>query len=61
VSVNYRSDGAVGFFRGVVPNALKVAPGAAITFVVYEECMKAFKATPSADESLAVTTIPEAE
>jgi hypothetical protein len=30
-----------GFFRGVVPNALKVAPSAALTFLVYEEAMKA--------------------
>ena len=35
-----RKDGAVGFFRGAVPNALKVAPSSAITFLVYEECLK---------------------
>jgi hypothetical protein len=30
----------VGFFRGAVPNALRVAPSAALTFLVYEEMMK---------------------
>jgi hypothetical protein len=35
-----RSDGLRGFFRGVLPNALKVAPSAAITFFVYEELKK---------------------
>jgi hypothetical protein len=39
-----RSEGIRGFFRGVGPNALKVAPSAAITFVVYEETMKIFRA-----------------
>jgi len=36
----YRQEGPLGFFRGVVPNALKVAPSAALTFVVYEEVLK---------------------
>lgn len=36
----WRCEGLKGFFRGVVPNALKVAPSAAITFVIYEEMMK---------------------
>lgn len=39
----YRQDGIRSYFRGIVPNAIKVAPGAAVTFVVYEECLKAFK------------------
>jgi solute carrier family 25 folate transporter 32 len=29
-------EGGLGFFKGLVPNAIRVAPGAAITFVVYE-------------------------
>eukprot|EP01036_Dinobryon_divergens_P036853 gene36853-48068_t len=36
----WRKDGIVGFFRGAVPNALKVAPSSAVTFLVYEECLK---------------------
>ncbi len=42
-----REHGVKGFFRGVVPNAMKVAPSAAITFLVYEECMKTFKEHPN--------------
>ena len=38
-----RKDGFLGFFRGAVPNALKVAPSSAITFLVYEECLKILK------------------
>ena len=29
-----------GFFRGLAPNCLKVAPSAAVTFLVYEEALK---------------------
>mmetsp|Transcript_7346 Transcript_7346/g.16081 ORF Transcript_7346/g.16081 Transcript_7346/m.16081 type:complete len:292 (+) Transcript_7346:242-1117(+) len=36
----WRSAGVRGFFRGVVPNSLKVAPSSALTFLVYEEVMK---------------------
>ena len=36
----WRNEGYLGFFRGVIPNAIKVAPAAALTFVVYEECLK---------------------
>lgn len=69
-SLHYRNEGILGFFRGVIPNALKVgchstfgrrstppflskfylefwscifskvAPSAALTFLVYEECLK---------------------
>jgi solute carrier family 25 folate transporter 32 len=35
----YREHGLRGFFRGCVPYALKTAPAAAVTFVVYEETM----------------------
>ena len=37
----WRQEGLAGYFRGVVPNALKVAPSAALTFVVYEETLRA--------------------
>ena len=33
----WRFEGLVGFFKGCVPNALKTAPSAAITFYVYEQ------------------------
>jgi solute carrier family 25 folate transporter 32 len=36
----WANEGLRGFFRGVVPNCLKVAPSAALTFLVYEEMMK---------------------
>ena len=36
----WKHEGPGGYFRGIVPNVLKVAPGAALTFVVYEECLK---------------------
>jgi uncharacterized membrane protein YgcG len=40
----WRYEGALGFFKGCVPNVLKTAPSAAVTFVVYEECMQACNA-----------------
>lgn len=39
----YRNDGFKGFFRGVGPNVLKVAPSSAITFLIYEETMKVLR------------------
>jgi hypothetical protein len=39
-----RAEGVPGFFKGLVPNTLRVVPNAAVTFIVYEECMKAIKA-----------------
>jgi len=35
----WQEGGVRGFFRGAVPNALRVAPGAAVTFFVYENTM----------------------
>jgi solute carrier family 25 phosphate transporter 23/24/25/41 len=35
-----RGEGVRGFFRGLVPNCMKVAPSAAVTFLVYEETLK---------------------
>ena len=32
----WKREGIVGFFKGSIPNAIRVAPSAAITFVVYE-------------------------
>ena len=36
----WKLEGIRGYFRGVVPNALKVAPSAALTFFTYEETLK---------------------
>ncbi|RYH09864.1 solute carrier family 25 protein [archaeon] len=55
----WRSDGWMGFFRGCIPNALKVAPGSALTFVVYEECMKMFKSSDEGREIADVAAISE--
>lgn len=35
----WRREGLSGFFKGLIPNALRVAPAAAITFVVYESVL----------------------
>jgi hypothetical protein len=32
----WQREGFSGYFKGLVPNAIRVAPGAAITFLVYE-------------------------
>ena len=36
----YKNEGIPGYFKGVVPNVLRVAPSAALTLVLYEECLK---------------------
>ena len=35
----WRQEGTVGFFKGAIPNAVRVAPSAAVTFLVYESAM----------------------
>ena len=35
----WRLEGIRGFFKGAVPNAMRVAPSAAVTFLVYESMM----------------------
>lgn len=35
----WQREGITGFFKGCLPNAIRVAPGAAVTFVVYETVM----------------------
>ena len=37
----WKKEGFSGFFKGCIPNAIRVAPSAAITFVVYEAVMDA--------------------
>ena len=36
----WQAEGLTGFFKGCLPNAVRVAPNAAITFVVYETIME---------------------
>ncbi len=36
-------EGISGFFKGCLPNAIRVAPSAAITFVVYESVIDFMK------------------
>jgi hypothetical protein len=35
----WQREGFSGYYKGMVPNAIRVAPGAAITFVVYESVL----------------------
>jgi len=39
ISRIWKLEGVIGFFKGSIPNALRVAPSAAIVFVVYESTM----------------------
>ncbi|KAJ7536539.1 hypothetical protein O6H91_12G073100 [Diphasiastrum complanatum] len=36
----FEREGILGFYKGLVPNMLKVAPAASITYIVYEEMKK---------------------
>jgi hypothetical protein len=36
ISKILKREGVSGFFKGCIPNAIRVAPNAAITFMVYE-------------------------
>lgn len=35
----WKNEGVAGFFKGAIPNAIRVAPSAAVTFLVYESLM----------------------
>jgi hypothetical protein len=37
----WHNEGVVGFYRGLVPNILKVVPAVSISYLVYETVMKA--------------------
>lgn len=39
----WKQEGGNGFFKGAIPNAIRVAPGAAITFLVYESILDFFE------------------
>lgn len=36
----WRGEGIRGFYKGIVPSALRVLPGTGITFLIYENCTK---------------------
>ncbi|KAM0683365.1 Mitochondrial succinate-fumarate transporter [Mitosporidium daphniae] len=36
----YKSEGLLGFYSGLTPRLLRIAPGQAITFMVYEKIQK---------------------
>jgi solute carrier family 25 folate transporter 32 len=38
----WHMEGIFGFFKGAIPNAVRVAPSAAVTFLVYETVMDMF-------------------
>ncbi|PKA61429.1 Folate transporter 1, chloroplastic [Apostasia shenzhenica] len=50
VTETARFEGIRGFYRGITSNLLKNVPAASITFVVYENILKLFKAAQSKKE-----------
>ena len=40
VSSVYRSEGLMGFYSGLTPRLFRIAPGQAITFMIYEKIQK---------------------
>lgn len=36
----WKVDGATGFYRGIVPSTIRVLPGTALTFMIYENVLK---------------------
>jgi len=37
----WHNEGLVGFYRGLVPNMLKVIPAVSISYLIYENMLKA--------------------
>lgn len=46
-SYNFRHEGVRGFYKGLLPNLLRVTPATALTFVVYENVSHALKSLSS--------------
>jgi len=38
-----KNEGLIGFYRGFIPNTLKVIPNSSITLLAYEEIKKLFE------------------
>lgn len=36
----FQTEGLLGFYRGILPNFLKVVPAVSISYVVYENCKR---------------------
>lgn len=43
VGKTWRGEGIIGFYKGLVPNTIRVLPGTCITFLVYERLAAFFK------------------
>jgi len=48
----WRHEGVYGFYKGCLPNAVRVAPGAAVTFFCYETVADLLRKRPSANSDL---------
>ena len=40
IRVIFRGEGIVGFYKGLLPNLIRVTPACGITFLVYEYTMR---------------------
>jgi solute carrier family 25 (mitochondrial folate transporter), member 32 len=47
VSLTWRAEGVRGFYRGIIPGALRVMPNTAIVFMTYEKVLKAINSSSS--------------
>lgn len=43
----WKREGITGFFKGCIPNVIRVTPNAAITLVVYESAMNFCRNSPT--------------
>jgi len=57
VRQTYRGEGIVGFYKGLLPNLLRVVPATMITFVVYENVSRLLQKQQSQSQ-LKSTTLP---
>ena len=48
----WRQEGVKSFYKGITPRVLRVAPGQAIVFAVYERVRKVMETLQSSDEDL---------
>ena len=49
---NSRQEGFHAFYKGITPRVLRVAPGQAIVFAVYERVRKVIETMQSTDDDL---------
>ncbi len=47
VKLTWQREGVAGFYRGIGPALLRVMPQSAVTFVVYENVLRALNTTVS--------------